>query len=790
VAALVAGLLLAGWAPAATADQATDLTLTMAQRWRQVPSPGSWSPYLLTVRNAGTRNFSGDLVLVPNPIPMGPAYFEPRSQPVYHGPVSVPAGTSHATAVTVVEPPAGYHAELRDGDRVVARADPAPAPRAATAVAVLSDVTSADQRVGTPLRTLGGRADVAVSRLGGPDLPASAVSLSGLNGLVLDQFDAGALSAGQVRAVEDFVALGGTLIETGGASWRRTLLPLPAELLALRPTATGTASVAALADLGAVSASESLDVATGAVADWARPAVVAADGTPLVVEGGYGAGRVVALAFDPLAAPFDTRPDLAAIAWSQAITRGLSGVQAGAQLTRPTLGPPGGSGVLAGSGPGSTVPYSGYLWQVLSDLPATASPPFGLLVAALVVYVLLVSVGTAAALRAAGRSGLLWVAVPALAVAFTAAAYLVGFGTRGADSQVVQVQVQRLGPGGVVETQSVDGVMSPRRGDVTVNVGPGLVVSTTDTTSRGPAGPSGGSAQVTMATRPDVVFPNVPVWDMRLVQTLGVGHLDAGQAGPTMPVEARLRLVQGRVQGQVVNHTRRPLRDVSLVTATTARTPLAVAIAPGATAAVDAQVSTAPSAIVGKGMVVPVPVGPGGVVMTGGSGPLTSRDALFALAGSQAVGRQGDLALVGLTDPVDMPQVDGGRPSGSSRALFVQPVRLQSADTVGGLPPPARLVSSASTADGGTQLDVYELEPPAGLTKPVGLTVVPLPQGVLTGVEVYDWSAGTWRPLNGALAGRGSGASRLGAGELAGGVVRVRVRETGPASVISLVDQP
>src|SRR5207247_7343191 len=138
------------------------------------------------------------------------------------------------------------------------------------------------------------------------------------------------------------------------------------------------APVTALADLGAVTTDAAAQVATGDLASWASAPVRSADGTPLIAEGAYGAGRIVELAFDPLAAPFDTRPDLAALGWSQALGRGLSGVQGGVPLSgvRPVVGP--GAQLqasLAGSGPGAWGPGSRYLSQVLGDMPEAPLPP-------------------------------------------------------------------------------------------------------------------------------------------------------------------------------------------------------------------------------------------------------------------------------------------------------------------------------------------------------------------------------------------------------------------------------
>lgn len=766
-------LLLAGWAgPVAATPPAAAPSLTLGRLWNQGGSPGSWTPYTITVRNAGPAPFTGSAVLVPD---AGYRLGLPATFPVYRAAVSVPPGGQRALTVYAVEPANGYHAELRDADgRLLTSASPPSGGGSGAAVAVVSDAAQAEQRVDALLRS-GSQLNAAVSALaGGAAFPASVVRLAGLNAIVLDEADSGALDADQRRALLDFVGLGGTLVEAGGAGGWRTVSSLPAELVPLRPAGTATASLAALAQLGGVATAATAQVTTGDVAGWARVTVAALDGTPLIVEGGYGAGEVVELTFDPLVAPFDGQIDLAATAWAQALSRGLSAAQGSgsSQLTRFAFGAGGpGGGQPVGSGPGAASGFQGYLGQVIADAPAVASPPFTLLAGLLVLYVLLVSAVAYAVLKAVGRRGLLWVAVPAAAVACTAAAYGVGFGTRGADYQLAQVQVQRLAPGGVVETAAFDGVLAPRRGDVSVTV-PGGALVTTATPILGPFPTSSDQAEITVASPAQVTFANVAVWDMRPVQTLTVAH-GAGGAGAAMPIEARLGLRGGRVAGQVVNHTGRAVRDVELVSPSGARAALVSALDAGGTVTVDVALAQGgPGLPMGKGVVgAPIVVAPG--VAGYRSGPVPPQNggqALVALAASAVAVRPGEWALVGRVPPSETLRVGGQRPARSGQAMVVEPVRLQSADSAAVGAAPARLVSSYATRTGAVQ--VFEQELPRGLARAVGLntTVAPGPsQPSVASTEVYDWDLLAWRSLS-----TGTG-STLTAGETRGGVVRARI---------------
>jgi hypothetical protein len=658
-------------------------------------------------------------------------------------------------------------------------------PHASAALAILSDQPLAGQHIAAPLKTLS-QLDVAISQFSSvQSFPSSAVFLSGLDGVILDQFNSATLSQPQLQALKDFVGLGGTLILGGGSSGRRTLLPLPSELLPLKPAAAAEASLAPLADLGGIAATGSVQVLTGEVASWGRVALTSTDGIPLAVEGQYGSGRIVALAFDPLAHPLDTQPELAALSWSQAIARALSGVPSGSQFPTSGVGPQ--AATLGGSGPGSWVSFPGYLDQIIAEMPGATSPPLGPLAALFLAYTLLVSLVTYVVLKILGHRGLFWVAVPALAVVFTVGTYTAGIAGRGSDYQLMQVQVQRLGPGGVVEAYGFEGVASPRRGDIKLAVGPGTLVSTA-ILQLGPSGSSGPDALVSLGSRQEVLLSGVPIWDVRPLQTLTVARAFPPGPDTAMPIEVQLRLEQGRIKGQVVNHTSSTVRHLQVVSPSGTAATLAASLGPGATVAVDAQLTQAPGMPAGKGPLGNgVAVGPGALPTESGS------QALVALAVSQAASRPGDLALVGSSEPVEALSIQGEHAARSTRAIVVEPVRLGSADSLATLPPSARLVSSY-TAGGHHQLDVYELELPGPLAGHVGLSSLFTggPQSLASQADVYDWDAGLWRPLivqSGP--GRASSAMPLTAGETSHGVVRVRVQESSPGlTVFSATDLP
>jgi len=261
---------------------------------------------------------------------------------------------------------------------------------------------------------------------------------------------------------------------------------------------------------------------------------------------------------------------------------------------------------------------------------------------------------------------------------------------------------------------------------------------------------------------------------MRPVQTLMVTHPYQYEPKQSMPIDVQVRLSKGHLVGRVVNLTSHPVNDLELVSAAGTQGTLARTLAPGATATVDVDInsgtgSTGPGQTGGGARPTPVP----GV-------SANSRDAMIRLAQTQALsGRAGEFAVIGFTRAVDSIRVDGAPPSRTSVAALVEPVRLQSADSLNGVAPHPRLVSNY-IGDASDHVNVYDFDLPLGVTTQIGLNyqLPDVSQPAVRSVEVYDWNRHSWRALaKQTIPTRVAGPVPLNAGELAGGVVRVRVHE-------------
>src|SRR5438132_8864127 len=249
--------------PAAPAQASgPQVSISVGLRWQIGGTQGIWTPYVVSVKNSGNEEFNGDVYLIPNDVSLGPSDY----YPVHRAHVSVQRGSQRSVTYYVIDAPNAYHAQARDASgHVVATAElgAAAVVQGSSALAVLSDLTQGDQKISAPLHALS-RVDSAITHFASPQaFPTNPVYLTGLNGIVVDDFDTAALSQAQMQALRDFVGLGGVLLEAGGPSWRRTLLPLPSDLLPLAPQATTTSSLTALWELAGRSDNVPVQVASG-----------------------------------------------------------------------------------------------------------------------------------------------------------------------------------------------------------------------------------------------------------------------------------------------------------------------------------------------------------------------------------------------------------------------------------------------------------------------------------------------------------------------------------------------
>jgi hypothetical protein len=797
---LVGLLAVLGAMPAEAADN--PLQVSGSQRWDIVPTAGSWSPYSITLKNQGDSDFTGYVALIPvrAQANLGQPPTSIEGWPNYRQRVTIPRGTEKVVHLYTAEAPNGYRLEVQDsrGNVVTATDLRRSVSNSAVAFGLLSDLRGADDILNKLYAS--SQRGILVTQFPAQSFPTNAVYLSGLQGIVIDNFDSESLSQAQRQALREFVGFGGSLIVAGGSKWRRTVLPLPSELTPLRPTETAVVSLNALADLAAARTDAQASVMAGELKSG-RAVLWSGNDPPLLVEGTFGSGRIVEMTFDPFDEPLvaTSNPPLAAVAWNHAVARALGpgatnssgyppgkvgpaggAAQAGSRPMASTSGsPPVAAGGPSVQQPKPTTQVEDQVFGLLRDTPAASAPPLALLGGLLVAYVLLVGPLNYMVFSAARRRELLWVSVPVAAIFFTVSAYGFGVGLRGQDFYDNEVQIQRLAPGGAVSISSYHGLFSPYKGDYRLVLAPNTL-ATTVIGSNSYYNYLGNSQTdtVTIDNRSVVDIRNVSVWQMRTVQTLTVGHSNAA-------VDTSLRQADAKFKGSIVNRGSIPLTDVRLVSSDGRQAFLAPVLAPGAVANVDADISYLPgisSPVVQRG-------GP-----PSGAGPSDTvnpdrKQGTLDVAALSVQSRAGEYFLIGLVDPKPILEITAARPNHSAIAALIIPIRMDAVDQLANAAP-ARLIYSALQVPT-NYLDVYDVDIPTGISGQLllqyslpYLNAASVQKGMSRGtVEVFDFSAGTWRQLDVPPATSvTTNKAALRAGETSAGLVRVRVKEATPNS--------
>src|ERR1700674_569603 len=703
-----------------------------------MPAPSTWIPYEVVVRNNGAADFEGDVVLAPAGAPYQQGYTPSDQFPHYSKHVTVVHQGQTKLEFVVFDAPFAYAAQVNDpSGRKVAEGTVAHASgSAAYTVGVLSDVPGAGSAIqgasSLPVAVIATRFN------GASDFPKTALDLIGLQAIVIDSFDTASLSPAQLKAITDFVGFGGDLVIGAGASWRRTLMPLPPELVPLRPANTRDVSLQPLADLGGRTTPLTAAVAAGDLAGGTT-ALEGSDHLPLVVEGSYGSGRIVLLTFDPLADPIASDGPLSELAWSQGLARSIAIPTAIQTYPGKVFIPPGAAGGAPGGayfGPNGPVQsFADAFVNVINQSPGATAPPVLVLGLILLAYVALTGPIAYLVLRSMRRRELLWATAPIGALIFTMASYGIGFGSHGSDFVDNAIELQRISPNGTVQAYSYQGLFAPQRGDHVISLAPATLATTSFGSYYGNNGITRNSSSdlVVVGGHTTVNLHGVAVWQPNSFQTLSL-------AGGSSGLEAHLTYSNNSVRGTILNRASVPIRNLRLVLGSSlSEAKVADVIQPGQS--------------INAGSIAIAPASassPNTIQVNGGCSDTSTQvgreDCVLMYAAALNTYLPGQLTLVGLVESVVPVTVDGANPHRTSIAALVEPVTLESSDSlVAGLGT-ARLVSVYRSAP--NYLDVYDIDLPSQVRGVYTLKYVvgPNPSGQQSiAPDVYAWSTGQWR---------------------------------------------
>ncbi|TMD55729.1 MAG: hypothetical protein E6I85_02420, partial [Chloroflexi bacterium] len=690
-AALVAG--------PARADDPT-LTVTLTAGWDGAAVAGSWIPYRVDVKNTGTHEFSGTLVLNARR-PAGSPNSAPSSVygTTYETPFSIAGGVEKRVTIygefadATAGGPAGYEADLVDRSGAVVSSSGSASVSQRFGIGLLADSLQAQGEIKDV--QLPSARPLSVVNLTPPDFPGSAIQLSGLSAVVIDNFDTSTLSQAQVQALQQYVGLGGSLVLGGGAGWRRTLTQLPPELVPLRPQASATVGLEPLLDLLGKHSPLVAQSVVGTLAPGARVVLADAAGNPLLAEVAYGAGRVVELAFDPADEPVASHAEEVRSSWAAALDRVVSAGSSGnAKFAPAVMVAP---GAVSSAFP-NQVGFNHYnlesqIAALLSDTAASALPPLGILGGLLILYVLVAGPLNYAVLRSLRRRELMWMTIPLVAILATGGAYSAGVLVHGQEYFVNELQVLRVAPSGGVEATTYDALFSPRRGDLTVQLPESSLASTFIPNYSG--GGTTGDDRVLAGRNPSLKLAGVAVWQPRDFKYVEAAHVN-------VTVIAHLKLSKGQIVGSVTNNGRIPIRRLTLLTPDGRSATLAASLAPGATVTVGGILQTAPLQALNRVVIACGGPASTSVVPCGQTnGPQTPGDkqASLMLTAAGLLGSSGEVtSLTGIVDPIPSLRVGGTEPSRTALSAFATPIELEGIDTLSAGWASARVVAANNSS--------------------------------------------------------------------------------------------
>jgi hypothetical protein len=541
----LAGLLVALLLPATgvvAAAAASPLTLAVKVGYQGIYKAQEWMPVTIDVKNSGA-DLQGTIQLE-SVFTSQPGLPSPA---LYEVPLSLASGASkHLRTYAMVNPAAGLTLSVRvvANGRVFASQTATGGTNTGTLIGVLSDdPTALDDFAAVHPAAIA--AHVAHLRI--EDIGESAIVLRAFDLIVIDDFATDTLTSGQRTALGDFVRDGGSLLIGTGASWRKTLAGIPADLLPVQVTSTVT-----IPDSHALGDAANVEVATGGarsgVTTWLAEGV-----QPLLVDAQPGSGTVTMATFDwnqpAVSAGSGTKTLL-----RQLMVRDLFG--SASQQNFPTGIGGGGAIMPFGTSGISISERSNALSAVLGDLPALDLPSLQLTGLLVLVYVLLVGPINFLVLGRIHRRELSWVTIPLIAVVVATAAYGIGIGLKGHSVQSNQVAIVHLASGSDHAYQEIyTGILAPTRGDYQVSV-PGDHLFISPLSSNGNFGSPTGVTSIDAATNA-VTLQGITAFTLRGFAT------ESLTAAPQLT--GHLQMVNGQLTGRVENHSTMTFSDAVLM---------------------------------------------------------------------------------------------------------------------------------------------------------------------------------------------------------------------------------
>jgi hypothetical protein len=502
--------------------------------------PGAWLPVRVRVSNGGPA-FSGTLLV--DDSGQQAVDVAPTDHAIYARSIYLPAGgekdltlylpgadLTNSLTITLDGGPAG---------RIVERAGLTSVSDGALLVGILSQ----SDALHTELRGLdqvAGGVPVLTVPLSAQTLDPEPLALANLDALVIENFSTADLSSSQGDSLEQWVRMGGLLVEIGGPTAAATLNGLPSALIMAHPgrphLLAGLPALAIPANLGTLVAAigapsqgqTMLD--TRGVRTSATGALAGA--LPLVQQQALGLGAIVYAAIDPALEPLASWPGLPRF-WSLLLAPART---QGATITTAQ------AGTAAAS---SSAPALG------AELDGILPPSLAVFLLLLGGYVLVLVPLNFILLKWLGRVDWAWLTLPATALLMLAIIFGTGTlgHTAGIRGTIVGVLYHTTGSREATTEQYL-GLFSPATGDYTLLPGSsGLLGSSLYTASgaaQSPAPAGGVDLQFNQDTGAASLLA-IPTWAAR-------NAAFSGEVAAPVTLQGRLRyLPNGHLTGTLTN---------------------------------------------------------------------------------------------------------------------------------------------------------------------------------------------------------------------------------------------
>jgi hypothetical protein len=449
---------------------------------------GYWLPVWVTVTNPGQKDVHGTVSLKIYSGLYRPTTSDIASRQRFEQPIAVPHGQSRQVVLHIPFNVGAFNvhgvlAELLDQQGKVLtfrehRIDTIGSGQ--TSVGVLSDENATLNYLSNV--TLSNQvSSIQLTHLNAQTMPVLSLELENFDVIILDNFTTSSLSAAQRSALQTWINQGGALIAVGGPNWKRTLSPLPSDLLPVDVYTTidlapGTPMLSAgslAAQLpgqqppSTLNAPLQVSFATLAargeknLGSALRGNVVLASGvTPLIVTAKQGQGTICYLAFDPAIAPFPLWPGTNAL-WLQILLRTL-----GDQLLISPLAP------RSYSGPGNVNVRGGILSILQNNIWTT---PW-MLILLLLAYIAVLGPARLLVVRKLRRPFWNWRIMLSSMLIFSLLSYGVAFYQKGSsltDNSISVVQINQNNSNASITTYM--GIFVPNEGDFHVRLPAGTL---------------------------------------------------------------------------------------------------------------------------------------------------------------------------------------------------------------------------------------------------------------------------------------------------------------------------